>query len=250
MDKTNYSYVGVAFILLVFGVIFIPRIIDRVQSDDIQRHESRTETLSTTASNKVPLSYLTINGERKKVPTFEFTNHKGEIINNDSFENMVYLVEFFFTSCPTICPIMTRNLVSIQNHFPNRQDFGIASFTINPTFDTTEVLRSYAESYGVTNPNWHFLTGNEDEIYDLANTGFNLYAAQVTNAPGGFEHSGNFALIDKQGYIRSRYDAYGNPKIYYNGITSEEEAYDADGETEEISLLKEDILTLLNDENY
>jgi protein SCO1/2 len=78
--------------------------------------------------------------------------------------------------------------------------------------------------------------------------GFNLYAAQVDGAAGGFEHSGNFALIDKEGYIRSRTDAFGNPKIYYKGVISQAEQLDADGESEDITALKEDILKLLEHE--
>ena len=135
-----------------------------------------------------------------------------------------------------------------KTHFPDRPDFGIASFTINPDYDTPSVLKTYAENYGVTNPNWHFMTGNKEAIYNLANTGFNLYAAQVDGAAGGFEHSGNFALIDKEGYIRSRTDAFGNPKIYYKGIISQEEQFDEDGESEDITALKEDILKLLEHE--
>ena len=113
---------------------------------------------------------------------------------------------------------------------------------------TKEVLKEYAINYGVTNPNWHFMTGNKEVIYNLANAGFNLYAAEVEGAAGGFEHSGNFALIDKEGYIRSRTDAFGNPKIYYKGIISQAEQFDEDGESEDITALKEDILKLLGDE--
>jgi protein SCO1/2 len=109
-------------------------------------------------------------------------------------------------------------------------------------------LKNYADQYGVTNPNWHFLTGQQEDIYNLANVGFNLYAAEVEGAAGGFEHSGNFALIDKEGYIRSRTDDFGNPKIYYKGVISEREQINDEGELEEISALKEDILKLLENE--
>lgn len=244
----NYSYIGVAFIILVFGIIFIPKIIGRIQSGDIIRSESRSVNIGDTTLKDPKLSYLVINGERKKVMAFSFTNQHGKTITNQDYIGKVYLVEFFFTTCPTICPRMNKNLVAIQNHFPNRDDFGIASFTINPDFDTPEVLKAYADQYGVTQHNWHFLTGTKTEVYDLANKGFNLYAAQVDGAAGGFEHSGNFALIDKNGYIRSRVDAFGNPKIYYKGVVSELEQFDDDGESQEITMLKEDILNLLTNE--
>ena len=248
MKNSKYSYVGISFIILIFGIIVIPKIVDRIQNNDVTRSESRSKAVQMTVSDTTALSYLIINGEPKKVMDFKFSNQDGIMISNADFEGKVYLVEFFFSTCPTICPKMNRNLVDIQNTFPDRPDFGIASFTINPEYDTQEVLKTYAENYGVTNPNWHFMTGKKDAIYNLANTGFNLYAAEVEGADGGFEHSGNFALIDKQGYIRSRTDAYGNPKIYYKGIISQAEQFNEEGESEDISALKEDILKLLENE--
>ena len=248
MKKTSYSYVGVSFIILIFGIIVVPKIIDRIQNNDVTRTESRSKDVQMTVSDDTPLSYLIINGEAKRVMPFSFVNQDEKTISNDDYAGKVYLVEFFFSTCPTTCQKMNKNLVDIQNTFPDRPDFGIASFTINPEYDTPSVLKTYAENYGVTNPNWHFMTGEKEAIYNLANTGFNLYAAQVEGADGGFEHSGNFALIDKEGYIRSRTDAFGNPKIYYKGIISQVEQFDADGESEDISALKEDILKLLENE--
>ena len=141
---------------------------------------------------------------------------------------------------------MNRNLVEIQNEFQEFENFGVASFTINPDFDTVEVLKDYTTTYGITNPNWHLMTGNQETIYKLANEGFNLYTAEDKDVEGGFEHSGNFALIDKNGYIRSRM-VNGNPLIFYNGIISEEEKVDDEGINEEISILKEDIAKLLKE---
>ena len=248
MKKTSYSYVGVSFIILIFGIIVIPKIVDRVKNNDVTRSESRSQEVQISTKDKAELSYLIINGEPKKVMPFSFINQNGDMVSNEDYLGKVYLVEFFFSTCPTICPKMTKNLVDIQNTFPKRSDFGIASFTINPDYDTQEVLKKYAINSGVTNPNWNFMTGNKESIYNLANTGFNLYAAKVDGADGGFEHSGNFALIDKQGYIRSRADSYGNPKIYYRGIISQSDQFNEDGESEDISALKEDILKLLGDE--
>ena len=202
MKKTSYSYVGVSFIILIFGIIVIPKIVDRVKNNDVTRSESRSQEVQISIKDKAELSYLIINGEPKKVMPFSFINQNGDMVSNEDYLGKVYLVEFFFSTCPTICPKMTKNLVDIQNTFPKRSDFGIASFTINPDYDTQEILKKYAINSGVTNPNWNFMTGNKESIYNLANTGFNLYAAKVDGADGGFEHSGNFALIDKEGYIR------------------------------------------------
>ena len=251
--KTNYSYIGIAFIILVFGIIFIPKIIDRITNKDVSRNESRSQSVNTANNNKSEkasdLVYIKdALGNRKKVPAFSFTDQNGKTISNASYLGKVYLVEFFFTTCPSICPRMNRNLVQVQNHFLEYQNkFGVASFTIQPEIDTPEVLKTYAENYGITNPNWHLLTGDEDAIYKLANEGFYLYTAKDVEVEGGFEHSGNFALIDKQGYIRSRLKSPNNPLIYYNGIISEDEGEDDDGIPQEISILKEDIAKLLNE---
>ncbi|WP_411766738.1 SCO family protein [Winogradskyella sp. A3E31] len=251
--KANYSYIGIAFIILVFGIIFIPKIIDRISNKDIIREDIRSEDVTTNSefmesSKDSDLVYITnAAGERKKVPSFSFTDQNGNTVTDEDYLGKVYLVEFFFTTCPTICPRMNRNMIDIQNHFKDADDFGIASFTINPETDTPEVLKTYAENYGVTNPHWHLMTGDRETIYKLANEGFYLYTAKDEEVEGGFEHSGNFALIDKEGFIRSRVTSSGSPLIYYNGIVSEEEGVDDEGIPEEISILKEDIAKLLKE---
>ena len=248
MSKTNYSYIGIALTILVFGIIFVPKIVDRVTNKDVTREESRSVSVSKNdaTTRTSDLAFLEINGEAKKVPQFSFTNQDGKIISNEDYIGKVYVIEFFFTTCPTICPRMNRNLVEIQNTFPNDNNFGVASFTITPEIDTPEVLKAYAEKYKITNPNWNLMTGDETVIYDLANKGFNLYTAKDDEVEGGFEHSGNFALIDKNGFIRSRM-VNGNPVIYYNGMISEEEKIDDEGQEQQITMLKEDIKKLLDE---
>ncbi len=245
--KTNYSYIGIAFIILVFGIIFVPRIVDRVKNHSIVENDRLNIPTETESKLKSDLAFIEINGKPKKVPAFSFTDQNGKNITNKDYEGKVYIVEFFFTTCPTICPRMSSNLVQIQDAFEGYKDFGVASFTINPEYDTQEILKDYAEQYDMNNPNWHLMTGNEKDIYKLANDGFNLYTAKDGEVEGGFEHSGNFALIDKNGFIRSRKDVSGNPLIYYNGIISESEKVDDEGQSEEISLLKIDIAKLLQE---
>jgi protein SCO1/2 len=245
--KTNYSYIGVAFIILVFGIIFVPRIVDRITKGDITRQESRSDYAGDKKAVTSDLVFIENNDERRRVPSFSFTDQNGKTVTNKDYEGRVYVIEFFFTTCPTICPRMNHNLVKIQNEFKDFENFGVASFTINPKYDTPEVLKEYADQYGITNPNWHLMTGDKEAIYKLANNGFYIYAAENKDVAGGFEHSGNFALIDKDGFIRSRKDEFGNPIIYYRGITSEEEQVNDDGEKEQISALKEDIKKLLNE---
>ncbi|WP_027393458.1 SCO family protein [Aquimarina latercula] len=240
----KYSYVGISFIILIFGIIFIPKIVNRVKDTSIVKND-RMSADNPVANEK--LSYIKINGKPRKVPEFAFLNQDSLLITNHDYKGKVYVVDFFFTSCPTICPKMSRNLVYLQNKLKDYQNFGIASFTINPKRDTPRILKKYAENYGIVNPDWHLLTGEREDLYELANAGFNIYAAENPEVPGGFEHNGYFALIDQEGYIRSRYDASGNPIIYYRGTIGVDEKKDENGEEEQVTILLEDIKKLLKE---
>ena len=204
----NYSYIGISLIILLFGIWAVPKIVEKFTKPD-----------------------LVVIG---KVPEFSFTNQDGKIVTNETYKGKVYIVEFFFTTCPSICPIMNENMVKVQNEFFGNPNLGIASFSIDPIQDTPSVLKKYAAKYKITNPNWHLLTGDKDEIYKLANQGFNLFVGEDSEVEDGFEHSGFFALIDQEGNIRSRKDENGNPIIYYNGL-----------EDSGIKMLKEDIKEIL-----
>ncbi len=243
---TKYSYIGISFIILVFGIIFVPRIVDRVSGFNTIDH-NRMSLNNPTANHK--LAYLKIDGQKKKIPEFVLTNQDSLLITHHDFKGKVTIVDFFFINCPTICPKMTRNLSYLEKSFQDEVDFSIASFTINPEYDTPIALKKYSQSYNVTHPNWHFLTGDKTQIYNLAKNGFNLFAEQNPKAAGGFEHSGYFALIDKEGFLRSRYDEFGNPIIYYRGTISLEEQKDANGEQQQITILEQDIKKLLKNDD-
>ena len=247
MVMKNKKNIFTIILVIVFGLVFVPRIIDRLVNNDVSRSESRSLKLDNFEKNIESLPYLIINDERKKVPGFKFVNQNGELISNEFYLGKVYIVEFFFTTCTTICPIMNTNLLHIQNSFTAFPNFGIASFSINPEYDTVNILSKYAKDNGIENPNWNLMTGEADEIYELANDGFNLYTAASSDFIDGFEHSGYFALVDKEGYIRCRQDEFGNPKIYYKGSVNFKEKLDLNGEAEEITVLKEDLLKLLNE---
>lgn len=240
----NYSYIGISLIILVFGIIFVPKIVDRLSDGEVVIKDR----LNVRGENKPSvenLMYMEVNGEPKKVPPFKFINQQGDTITNADYKGKVYVVEFFFSTCPSICPIMNDNLVEVQNEFRDRDDFGIASFSIDPRHDTPEVLKEYAQTNDIEHPNWHLLTGEAKDIYQLANTGFNIYANENENAPGGFEHSGFFALVDKEGYFRSRQGPFGNPIIFYRGSVERGKVV-MDGEEEpQIDILIEDIKKLL-----
>ena len=229
----NTKYIGLILVIIIFGFIFIPKIVSRITNSKIVE--------SNRSQSSIPLQYVFLNGEAKKVPEFTFLNQDSIIISNEDFNKKVYVAEFFFTSCPSICPIMNKNMKRIENRFGKRQDFGIASFSIDPIKDTPSVLKEYAETYDVFSQNWHFLTGEKDKIYNLANEGFNIFASVNPRVAGGFEHQGYFALIDKNGFIRCRSDQFGNPIVYYMGIDEQ------DVEIQEVDLLIDDIEKLLKE---
>lgn len=241
-NSRKYTYIWVSLIILIFGIIFIPRIVNRLKNGEIVENARLANT-----NDLGKLSFITNNGKKRQVPAFSFINQDSTLITNEYYLGKVYVIEFFFTTCPTICPIMTKNLVELQKTFEDNEGFGVASFTINPRYDTPTVLKKYAAKYGITNKDWHLLTGAQSEIYDLANKGFYILANKKEEAPGGFEHSGVFALIDKQGYIRSRNDRFGNPLIYYRGTITEEQGVNNEGEAQQITMLKEDIKKLLTE---
>ncbi|MCL6267319.1 SCO family protein [Flagellimonas myxillae] len=238
--KKKYNYVWISAVILVFGIFAVHEITQKLKDGTVVE----TDRMNI-GEAKTKLGFVVGNGQKRKVPPFSFIDQDSLTVSNEDYLGKVYLVEFFFTTCPTICPVMTKNLVELQKTFKDHPDFGVASFTINPRYDTPPVLKQYAERYGASDPDWHFLTGDRDAIYALAQEGFYILANEVEDAPGGFEHSGMFALVDREGYIRSRVDEFGNPLIYYRGTITEEQGVNKDGEAQQITMLKEDIKKLL-----
>jgi protein SCO1/2 len=232
--KKKHSYVGISFVVLLFGIYVVRNIDRRVNENDLVQ-ENRLNKVDKKNLQKNTLFTF------DKVPDFEFINQNEKKITNKSYQGKVYVVEFFFSTCPTICPIMNEKMVAIQDEFLGNLNFGIASISITPEIDTPEVLKEYAKSNKITHKNWHLLTGKSDDIvYALSNKGFKLPVGKGTEDHGGFYHSGLFALIDKEGNIRSRKDKFGNPIMYYRAL--KEQTF-----PDQIKELKEDIKILLNE---
>lgn len=140
------------------------------------------------------------------IAEFKFLNQDSSWVTNETLNGKVYVADFFFTSCPSICPIMKSQLIRIYKEFEQEDGLKLVSYSIDPEYDTVGVLREYAERLGVSSERWHFLTGPMDEIYDLGETSYMVTAAEDESAPGGFLHSGAFLLVDKERRIRGVYD--------------------------------------------
>ncbi len=172
-------------------------------------------------STREPLPILTT----IEVP-YTFTDQDNRSVAQKMFAEKIYVADFFFTSCPTICPIMKSQMLRVYEKYKDDQRVVLLSHSIDPEHDTVEVLRDYGARLGIEADRWHLVTGNKEEIYNTAKR-YGLAAMEDKNAPGGFIHSGSFTLVDRQGRIRG----------YYRG--TEEEA---------VNRLIDDIAWLLNED--
>jgi protein SCO1/2 len=138
------------------------------------------------------------------ITEFKFTNQNNEIITQKRFDNSVYIADFFFTTCKTICPNMTKQLARVQKELKG-QDYRILSHTVNPSYDTKDVLLSYALKMNADLSNWDFVTGNDQKIYKQA-ASYQVVALNDTAAPIPFVHSEYLVLVDKKFRVRGLYD--------------------------------------------
>ena len=145
-------------------------------------------------------------GNDHKIADFAFTNQNGEVITQKDYENTIYVADFFFTTCPTICPKMTDNMVWLQNQLKSNPEVKLLSFSVTPDIDTPDVLKKYAQEKGVDDSRWNLVTGDKKDIYYLARKS---YLAVKTGKPEelyDMVHTENFILVDKNKRIRGFYD--------------------------------------------
>lgn len=149
-------------------------------------------------------------GRGHKVSDFAFVNQFGETISEKTVAGKIYVVDYFFTTCGSICPIMTGQMKRVQTTFINEADFLILSHTVWPEVDTVEQMLGYAQEKGVIKGKWHLLTGNKDKLYELARKSYFVLkpaeAEDVGDGNSDFIHTNNFVLVDRQRRIRGYYD--------------------------------------------
>lgn len=154
--------------------------------------------LGHTAYNETDTVYHTVGD-------FSLVNQDSVSVSPSSYNGQITISDFFFTTCPTICPKMKAQMLRVYDKIESDEDVTIVSFTIDPEYDSVAVLNKFAENLGVRSERWQFLTGEKDSIYALAQT-YLVLADEDSSAPGGFIHSGAFLLIDKERRIRGIYD--------------------------------------------
>ena len=203
--KFNYYW-----LLILIPIIFIGWYFFRVKEDK-------------------PLTHLAYFGPKRAlkvndttyhfIPDFEFTNQFNEKVTQKTLKNKIYVTEYFFTTCQSICPVMNTNLERVYKEFKDNPDFMIVSHTVDPEMDSVPILMEYAKKHGVISNKWIFLTGEKPKLYNLARKGYLLNAEEGTGDGDDFIHTQNFALIDKDKHIRGFYD--GTDSLEINRLIQE-----------------------------
>ena len=138
------------------------------------------------------------------IPDFKFVNQYADTITGKSLNGKIYVADFFFTTCPSICPVMHRNMLNVYKEFKNDDNFRIISHSIDPKYDTVPVLKKYADKLGISGNTWWLLNGTKEQTYQIAKS--YLVSVQEKNPQGEYIHDGYFILVDKQKRLRGTYD--------------------------------------------
>jgi len=167
------------------------------------------------------------------IPDWRFTTQDDTLLREDDLRDNIYLANFFFATCPSICPAMNYNVQQVQERFKGYENLKIVSFTVNPENDSVEVLKAYEDKIGARPGKWYFLTGDQEELYQTARDYF-ANAMVDSAAPGGYLHSSNLYLIDWEGRIRSGRLEDGSLPGVYDGLS-----------VDDVNRLKSDIKVLI-----
>ncbi|HNP07864.1 MAG TPA: SCO family protein [Cyclobacteriaceae bacterium] len=168
--------------------------------------------ISSCAKTEKPLPIFgqreVVNGDTvyHKVANFQFVDQDSAFVTNETFKDQIYVTDFFFTSCRTICPIMKTQMLRVYEATADIPDVKLLSHSIDPEYDTVALLHDFAKRLGVSSDRWHFVTGVKDSIYKIAQTSYFATAMEDKSEPDGFIHSGAFLLVDKEQRLRGKYD--------------------------------------------
>ena len=187
-------------LLILFGIIFLS-----CSSEDNIKAKEDKKSENNPKNNSLP--YLGVQGKDHIIPQFDFLNQDSIWVNNNSYKGKVWIAEFFFSTCPTICPIMNTQMNRLVRDFENLDSIiQFLSFSINPGYDSPSVLKNYAKRNGFEFDNWDFLTGKpEESVHALGVKSFLVHAGKGSDEDGGYAHSGSFTLVDEQGHVRGVY---------------------------------------------
>ncbi|MEQ8219379.1 MAG: SCO family protein [Arenibacter sp.] len=147
------------------------------------------------------------------IADFALTNQNGKLVTQKDYADKIYIADFFFTTCPTICPIMTKNMAGIQDKILNDEDVMLLSHSVTPDIDSVPQLKKYALEKGVKDSKWNLVTGNKQQIYELARKSYMAVKTDGDGGPYDMIHTENFILVDKERRIRGFYDGTDSEEI-------------------------------------
>lgn len=202
---SNYKWIGLS--MVVWGIVSVPifySILKPIERLPVYQPASvNSELVDSTIVHKI---------NYHKISDFTLTNQNGETVTQKKYDNKIYVADFFFTTCQSICPIMTKNMKDIQDKLIKDSEVLLLSHTVFPEIDSVEVLKKYAVENNVIDSKWDLVTGDKKEIYDLARKS---YLAAKDNNFGEYDmiHTENFVLIDKKKQIRGFYDGTSKQEI-------------------------------------
>ena len=206
-------------IIFICSLALITSCKNQVKKETIEVVEnSRVEHLPYYSDESFTPHWLTPNSTEEKsfhkIPDFAMVNQLGDTVSQKTFDDKIYVADFFFTTCPGICLKMTGNMVKVQEAFKDDPEVLLLSHSVTPSMDSVPVLKNYAEKNGVLDNKWHLVTGDKTEIYNL---GRNQYFVEndlgVPKDINDFLHTENFLLVDKNKHIRGIYNGLNRASI-------------------------------------
>ena len=208
----------ISFVLIFLFVIFTSCKKEIKKENQKVVETSRTEYLPYYNEESFTPNWLTPNSEKEnefhEIPDFKLVNQLGDTISQKTFDNKIYVTDFFFTSCPGICKKMTGNMIKVQEAFKNDTDVLLLSHSVTPSIDSVSVLKVYAENYGIIDNKWHLVTGDKEEIYNLGRN--NYFVENDLGVPkdiNDFLHTENFLLVDRNKHIRGIYNGLNRASV-------------------------------------
>ena len=200
------------------NIILFLSIIMMVACKETTQNNSRVDTLP--FYNEATFTPQWINVSDKSLDTFhrispfKLINQEGEAITNNTFDNKIYVVDFFFTVCPGICPKMMKNMMELQIEFLNNKDVLLLSHSVTPERDSVPILKTYAEDKGILSHKWHLVTGTQQEIYKLGRKDYFVEEdLGIGKDEDEFLHTENFVLIDRNRHIRGIYNGLNKTSV-------------------------------------
>jgi protein SCO1 len=206
MEKREDTSSGIGRKLLLLSILVIPSLTYLIFST------GRTNFISLPILGPRQPVTKTVDGKTvidtvyHTIPEFAFINQDGKTITQENYKDKIYVADFFFTTCQSICPKMTSNMLRVQEKFKDRKSLMFLSHTVNPEEDSVEVLANYAREVHANTATWNFVTGDKTELYNIGRKGYFLPVEKLQGGPEEFLHSEYLVLIDKEKRIRGVYD--------------------------------------------